>query len=96
MNISSYTFQSPYPTQIQIGRPDPSAQQQAQRSEAIDTFNEVTDQPTQQGSATFLAQNKTGASVNVASASTDNGVSHALDNFSVANNQLQAAEAYSS
>ncbi len=96
MNISSYTFQSPYPTQIQVGRPDPSAQQQAQQSEAVDTFSEVTDRPTQQGSAAFLAQNQSGASVNVASASTDNGVSSALDSFSATNNQIQAAEAYSS
>ncbi|MBU0632414.1 hypothetical protein KKA17_07205 [bacterium] len=25
MNISKYIFQSPYPNQVQIGRPDPSA-----------------------------------------------------------------------
>lgn len=25
MNISRYIFQSPYPNQVQIGRPDPSA-----------------------------------------------------------------------
>lgn len=27
MNITRYIFQSPYPSQIQIGRPDPSAKQ---------------------------------------------------------------------
>ncbi|WP_345981061.1 hypothetical protein [Sulfurimonas sp. HSL3-2] len=27
MNITRYIFQSPYPSQVQIGRPDPSAKQ---------------------------------------------------------------------
>lgn len=26
MNVTSYTFQSPYPSQVQVGRPDPSSQ----------------------------------------------------------------------
>ncbi len=26
MNVTQYTFQSPYPTQVQVGRPDPSSQ----------------------------------------------------------------------
>ncbi len=25
MNVTTYTFQSPYPNQVQVGRPDPSA-----------------------------------------------------------------------
>ena len=28
MNVTRYTFQSPYPNQIQIGRPDPSVKQE--------------------------------------------------------------------
>lgn len=33
MNITRYIFQSPYPSQVQIGRPDPSAKQDVSASQ---------------------------------------------------------------
>jgi len=27
MNVASYTFKSPYPSSVQVGRPDPSSKQ---------------------------------------------------------------------
>ena len=94
MNVTSYTFQSPYPNQVQVGRPDPQSQQQSQQSEAVNNFSEAANKPTEQEASAYLAQATTGASVNVASASTDVGVSSALDSFSTASSQLQATEAY--
>ena len=32
MDVTRYTFQSPYPNQIQIGRPDPSVKQDESKS----------------------------------------------------------------
>ena len=36
MQISSYTFQSPYPQPFQVGRPDPSSAKQEETSKNID------------------------------------------------------------
>ncbi|WP_373001642.1 hypothetical protein [Sulfurimonas sp.] len=38
MNVTRYTFQSPYPSQVQVGRPDPSSKQE---SSAPDTGSEI-------------------------------------------------------
>lgn len=95
MNVSSYLFQSPYPSQVQIGRPDPSAQQQAQQNDSVTQIAKNEMQPTQAKADAFLAANRTGASVNVANASTDTAVSTALESFATASSQIQAAEAYS-
>ncbi|EDZ63358.1 hypothetical protein SMGD1_1120 [Sulfurimonas gotlandica GD1] len=38
MNVTSYTFQSPYPNAVQVGRPDPSSKQE---SSAPDTGTEI-------------------------------------------------------
>jgi len=34
MNVTSYTFQSPYPNQVQVGRPDPSSKQESSASDS--------------------------------------------------------------
>lgn len=33
MNVTQYTFQSPYPSQVQVGRPDPSSTQESNSSD---------------------------------------------------------------
>lgn len=38
MNVTNYTFQSPYPNAIQVGRPDPSSKQESSTS---DTGSEI-------------------------------------------------------
>ena len=95
MNVSSYIFQSPYPNQFQIGRPDPAVKQEQQQEEAVNALNNIATKPTQQNVDAYMSQAKTGASVNVAGSSADAGVSAAIDGFSSANNQIQASAAYS-
>jgi hypothetical protein len=95
MKVSSYTFQSPYPNQLQIGRLDSQVQQQERQKEAANSFAEAKIKPVQQQSEAYLSQVKTGASLNVAGALTDSGVSSALEGFTAANSQIQAATAYS-
>ncbi|MEA3372676.1 MAG: hypothetical protein U9Q62_03180 [Campylobacterota bacterium] len=96
MNVTSYTFQSPYPHQVQIGRPDPQSQQQEQQTEAVNNLASVESRPTQPEADAYIAQATGGASVNVANVSTDMGVSSALESFTSTNNQAQAVTAYSS
>ena len=94
MNISSYIFQSPYPSPIQVGRPDPQAEQQEVESKPAETLSQTT-KKTQPGAEAYVAQaTNSGASVNVAASSTDNGLSSSLGEFTSLNNKSQAAEAY--
>ena len=77
MNVTSYTFQSPYPNQVQIGRPDPQTQQQSQQKEAVDTFAGAAGKPTQKEADAYLSSSMTGASVNVAGSTANNSVTPA-------------------
>jgi len=96
MNISSYIFQSPYPSPIQVGRPDPQAEKQEVESKPVETFTQTTNKA-QPSSEAYIAQaTGSGASVNVAASSTDSGVSSSLGEFTNLNNKSQAAEAYTS
>jgi len=37
MQVARYTFQSPYPNQVQIGRPDPSASMKDNSDKGLDS-----------------------------------------------------------
>lgn len=37
MNVSSYIFQSPYSSQVQVGRPDPSVQKESTSTQSSDS-----------------------------------------------------------
>lgn len=94
MNIPSYIFQSPYPSPIQVGRPDPQAEQKEVESKPVETLSQTT-KKTQPGAEAYVAQaTGSGASVNVAASSTDSGLSSSLGEFTSLNNKSQAAEAY--
>ena len=97
MNIPSYIFQSPYPSPIQVGRPDPQAEKQEVESKPVETLTQTTNR-VQPSSEAYIAQatGSAGASVNVAASSTDSGVSSSLGEFTNLNNKSQAAEAYTS
>lgn len=41
MNVSSYIFQSPYSSQVQIGKPDPNAKEQSSAQEVPNQVNET-------------------------------------------------------
>lgn len=94
MNISSYIFQSPYPSPIQVGRPDPQAEKEEAGTKPAETLAQ-TNKKAQPGAEAYVAQ-KTGSVsfVNVVASSTDSGVSSSLGEFTSLNNKSQAAEAY--
>jgi hypothetical protein len=94
MNVSSYIFQSPYPSPIQVGRPDPQAEKQEVESKPVETLTQTSNK-VQPSAEPYIAQaTGSGASVNVAASSTDSGVSSSLGEFTSLNNKSQAAEAY--
>ena len=96
MNIPSYIFQSPYPSPIQVGRPDSQAEKQEVESKPVETLAQSS-KKTNPGAQAYVAQaTGSGASVNVAASSTDNGVSSSLGEFTSLNNKSQATEAYTS
>ncbi len=96
MNISSYIFQSPYPSPIQVGRPDPQAEKQEVESKPVETLTQTT-KKAQPGAEGYIAQaTGSGAFVNVAASSTNSSVSSSLGEFTSLNNKSQAAEAYTS
>ena len=92
MEISSYVFQSPYPTSVQVGRPDPQAVSQSNENEAVDALSKAGSDTLKEAEAYQLQS--TGSSVNVAVSSADSGVSYSLETFSSLNTQVQASEAY--
>ena len=96
MNIPSYIFQSPYPSPVQFGRPDPVAQAQQQAQENTEQLSN-TATPLQQEAQTYeySVTSSTGSSVNVAASTADSGVSSSLAEFTTVNSQQQAAAAYS-
>ena len=54
MNVGSYIFQSPYSSQVQVGRPDPSAQKEESSTRSSgSSFNGVS--PVVQEAQTFQA-----------------------------------------
>lgn len=96
MNVSSYIFQSPYPSPIQIGRPDPSATVEEEPKKAVAELSEKSAKPQPSADAYVAQATNSGASVNVAASSTDSGVSSSLNEFTTLNTQTQAADAYTS
>jgi hypothetical protein len=91
MNIHSYTFQSPYPSPIQTGKPvpetEPQEQTQISQGETLKT-------PTQQKVESYESSMKSSQSVNVANSTNQSAVSSSLTEFTRINTQLQAEQAY--
>jgi len=96
MNVTSYIFQSPYPSPIQVGRPDPQSQTAEEPSKVEDAPVQK-NAKSQPGADAYVAQaTSSGDSVNVAASSTDSGVSSSLNEFTSLNNKTQAVDAYTS
>lgn len=96
MNVMSYVFQSPYPSPVQTGRPDPlsKVEEEPKRSveEPVPSSTKV-----QPNADAFIAQaTSSWKSVNIAASSTDSAVSNSLTAFTRLNAQTQATNAYSS
>ena len=95
MDVKTYIFQSPYPSAVQLGRPDPLADTSSQDKEAVDALKSTGD--VQQREASFYkSQSSAAASVNVALSSTDSALSESLDGFASLNSAVQASAAYES
>ena len=95
MEVTKYVFQSPYPSSVQVGRPDPQAKTDDNAQQAVDSFSKV-DKKTSESSVEFVGQVSSGTSVNVAVSSTDPALSSSLETFSSLNTQVQGLEAYTS
>ncbi len=93
MEIPSYVFQSPYPSAVQVGRPDPQAQIQEEQNVAVDALSKGSNDTLKKAQE---YQFQSVSSVNVAVSSTDRGVSGSLQTFSTLNAQVQGLEAYGS
>ncbi len=89
MKITSYVFQSPYPSMIQVGRPDPLAK------EAIPKENDSAlkaNNKTVQKVALYKAEH---TSVSVVNSLSNSTVVKSLKNFTDINSLTQASKAYS-
>lgn len=93
MEVPTYTFQSPYPSAIQVGRPEPRPFAQNDTKEAVDALSEAGNTSLKEAEA-YKFQS-TLSSVNVAESSTNPDVSSSLETFSSLNGQIQADNAYS-
>ncbi len=93
MNIQSYTFTSPYPSQMQMGKavPEPEEQKPLEAPKAQEIKSE-----TAQKADSYVSSISSSSSVNVANSSTDSAVASSLSEFTQINTQVQAEQAYSS
>jgi len=96
LEVTSYIFQSPYPSNVQYGRPDPLSQTQERQQENTQALSSTPDTAQNSAQSYAASQPSAAVSVNVAASSTDAGVSASMETFSTLNSQVQAAAAYSS
>jgi len=93
MEIPTYVFQSPYPSAIQVGRPDPQAVSETNDKEAVDALSQAGNESAAEAKA-YISQVSAPVSVNVAQSSTNSELTSSLETFSEVNKQVQAVEAY--
>lgn len=58
MDVSRYMFQTPYPHQVQIGRPDPSVKQEEEQNKQSVSLAQNTNQTAQQAQNFQASQTK--------------------------------------
>ena len=58
MDTTQYLFQSPYNSQVQFGRPDPSTKQNEQTQEAINSLTQDTNAVTKEAQSFGESQTK--------------------------------------
>jgi flagellar biosynthesis/type III secretory pathway protein FliH len=92
MQVSQYTFQTPYPNQLQVGRPDAATQQQEQqqaKSQSVEQNSNASLQEAQQ----YVAKTQNGVKEKLQNTVVPD-VSSVVDSFSALNTKVQASEAY--
>ena len=91
VNSNSYIFKSPYPSPVQTGQVDPSAQKESTQ-ESSDTTQTSVASSSGQEAKSYQAEQK--QSYNVANASGTNNLQSSIDAFSTVNSQVKAQQAY--
>lgn len=94
MEVSSYIFQSPYSSAVQVGRPDPQAQKQESQNSESNALLQTQDSKINNPSA-FVQQINSTSSVNVVVSTTNTSVSNSLNSFSSLNAQAKSITAFS-
>jgi fatty acid/phospholipid biosynthesis enzyme len=92
MEVQSYLFQSPYHTSVQVGRPNPAAEEE---ESAVESQTLVAASDQKNSSLEQVLKLSQADSVNVAVSLSNSGVSSALAQFSDLNAAVQEQSAYS-
>ena len=96
MQVSQYTFQTPYPNQLQVGRPDAATQQQEQQKEQQQAKSQSVEQNSNaslQEAQQYAAKTQNGVKEKLQNTVVPD-VSSVVDSFSALNTKVQASEAY--
>jgi len=93
MEVSTYIFQSPYPSSVQVGRPDPLAEKEDNQNSDLSALSQ-TNSIQGEYSSMFIKQSSLASSINVAVRSIDSVLSDSLDTFSSLNAQAKAINAF--
>lgn len=96
MNISSYSFKPTYPNPVQVGTPNPQAEQQNEVNKEVENRPSLRENPTPSETKTFLEQSKKNSFISTESLSGSSPAISAVSKFTEVNTQLQASAAYSS
>jgi len=94
MEVPTYVFQSPYPSAVQVGRPDPQAVSQEKEEEITDTLSQAAEQNSQETQRYQYETLSAASSVNIAQSLSDSALTSSLGTFSALHKQTQAIEAY--
>ena len=94
MNITSYSFQSTYPNQVQVGTPNQQAEVQNKVNQEVENKPNISELPSASQVSTFLEQSKSQPFISADSLSSNSLASQAVSKFTEVNTHLQAISAY--
>ena len=92
MQVTQYTFQTPYPNQLQIGRPDTATQQQERQQAETQRLDEANN-TSMQNAKEYELKLQSSIKEKVSTTATAE-TSGAVNSFSALNAKVQASEAY--
>lgn len=92
MEVSSYVFQSPYHSSVQVGRPDPLAPKSESSSADEGDYLGLQEHNKLALDAAMVAKQSSG--INVALSMTNESVSNSVSGFQSLNAQIQASQVY--
>ena len=92
MEVQQYIFQSPFTSSVQVGRVDPSSVKSEEKPQEEATETKVQEQDNTLESLDL--QTSSAAAINVATSTSNQGVSQSLEKFSALNALAQAQTAF--